>query len=319
MLGFDRRTSAELSFAIRHPLQFMWRLVHACNIDFDKEFILEKENQLVDGALALPPPDRDLYKDEIAWLVKNRWDNPVRFPYCRVQDDMQTVSVGLDEELRLPYVIHCGQRVYFCRGTDVGDVERAYRNYVDIEGILGQGVLAKSPHAYVSSAFQPNSGDVIIDIGCSEGLFAINYAGTASHIYLFEAEQRWQKPLEATFKPYMEKTTIVSKFVGNVSSGDCVKLSDSVSSSGNRSYFIKMDIEGSEVEVISSSLDFLSNNKVKLSCCTYHRQSDAEILSKMLKDVGYRVSFSDGYMLTTMNVVRYPYFRHGVIFASNYD
>ena len=79
-----------------------------------------------------------------------------------------------------------------------------------------------------------------------------------------------------------------------------------------------MDIEGWERLVIKSNADFLKSAKVKLSCCVYHRQDDAQVIEMMLKDMGYTTRFSDGYMLPVMNGIHYPYFRHGVIYAQNY-
>ena len=44
---------------------------------------------------------------------------------------------------------------------------------------------------------------------------------------------------------------------------------------------------------------------------------DAEVLSRLLEEAGFRVSYSEGWMLPVMNGLRYPYFRRGVIRAVN--
>ena len=79
-----------------------------------------------------------------------------------------------------------------------------------------------------------------------------------------------------------------------------------------------MDIEGGERQVISGNEDFFRKRKVRLSCCVYHRQNDAEIIRDMLVRLGYKARFSDGYMLVDMNGIHFPYFRRGVIYAWNY-
>jgi hypothetical protein len=79
-----------------------------------------------------------------------------------------------------------------------------------------------------------------------------------------------------------------------------------------------MDIEGWERTVIEGNAEFFKSAKVKLSCCVYHRQDDAQVIEAMLKKMGYKTRFSEGWMLPTMNGIHYPYFRHGVIYAQNY-
>ena len=100
--------------------------------------------------------------------------------------------------------------------------------------------------------------------------------------------------------------------------GAPVKLSDTIEIASDRPCFVKMDIEGGERAVIRGNVDFLRSNKIKLSCCVYHRQDDAEVIGRLLTDIGFSISFSDGFMLPNMNGIHYPYFRHGVIYAKNY-
>ena len=80
---------------------------------------------------------------------------------------------------------------------------------------------------------------------------------------------------------------------------------------------LKMDIEGWERAVVKGNADFFTSAKVKLSCCVYHRQDDARVLDEMLKGMGYKTRFSDGYMLPTMNGIHYPYFAKFHIWRSS--
>ena len=81
-----------------------------------------------------------------------------------------------------------------------------------------------------------------------------------------------------------------------------------------------MDIEGYEPKVVRTLLPLLrERDGITLSCCTYHNNEDAATLEQLFQQVGYRYEFSKGYML----FARYdqpvaPYFRHGVIRASNF-
>ena len=166
--------------------------------------------------------------------------------------------------------------------------------------------------------FQVEQGDVVVDIGCSDALFAFDNAKQASRIYLFEAWKRWLPAFQASFAPYAEKTRIFTKLVSDVTNEKQIRLADAIQEGISSHYFIKMDIEGGERAVLASSADFLRSNKVKLSYCVYHRQDDAKIISGMLKGMGFSMRYSDGYMLPLCNGIHYPYFRHGVIYAINY-
>ena len=112
----------------------------------------------------------------------------------------------------------------------------------------------------------------------------------------------------------------VNKLVSDKTQGESITLIDALKedASYDNRFFVKMDIEGWERTVLDGNSDFFKNHKVKLSCCVYHRQDDSSVIEAMLKEMGYKTRFSDGYMLPTMNGIHYPYFRHGVIYAQNY-
>ena len=158
---------------------------------------------------------------------------------------------------------------------------------------------------------------MLLDVGCAEALYALHWIDDVRKVYLFECEKMWEKPLRLTFARYGDDVSIVRKLVGD-GRGGSVRLSDVIKESADASYFVKMDIEGAERFVIKSSADFLQTHKVKMSVCCYHRQDDAEVLGKMLSTLGFSIEYSDGYMLTPLNGMIYPYFRKGVIYARNY-
>ena len=186
--------------------------------------------------------------------------------------------------------------------------------------LLGTGTLAKSPHGYQDKDFKVEDGDVLLDVGCAEAIFALDNIEKVAKAYLFESEHVWRKPLRLTFAPYADKTVIINKLVSERTTRKSIRLVDAVADemSSDAHFFVKMDIEGWERTVINGNADFFKNAKVKLSCCVYHRQDDATVIEKMLKDMGYKTRFSEGWMLPTMNGIHYPYFRHGVIYAQNY-
>ncbi len=240
------------------------------------------------------------------------------FPYPYSDRGPVTVETGFDRKRRLPYVLHKGRPLFGKKGQSLRDVEWYYRWYVENEGLLGSGRRIKTPHSYVNGDFRVEDGDVVVDIGCSDALFAFDNAEIAGKIYLFESCKQWRPALEASFEPFREKTHIISRLVSNKTSKREIRLCDAINEPDSSHYFIKMDIEGGERTVIASSADFLRRNKVKLSCCVYHRQDDAEAISAMLREMGFSFRYSEGYMLPLLNDIVYPYFRHGVIYARNF-
>lgn len=237
------------------------------------------------------------------------------FPY-RYHGSPYEVKVGMSES-GLPFAEYRNHRVHFPAGTSLQQVEWCYRTYLEDEGLTGLGRRTKSPHCYITPDHHPDRGDIIVDVGCSEGFFSRAYAHDARRLYLFEADEKWTDPIAATFADCRERVVFTRKFVGSETAGDQVRLGDVVRGGADDVFFIKMDIEGAERAVLEASRDFLMSHKVKLSCCAYHRQDDGRYLTKLLKDMGFATRYSDGWMLPYGGRT-FPFLRHGVIYAHNY-
>ena len=243
-----------------------------------------------------------------------------RFTVYPSQEDMTVeVESGFDDSLRLPYVIHKGKHLYFPRKYSVAQAVEAYKGYICGDRMLGKGEDF-APHQYQSKEFQVHDGDVVVDVGCAEALFSLDVIEQASKVYLIERDGIWKAPLLATFAPYKDKVVFVQKLVSDKDGRATVSLPSLLKSETASPLFIKMDIEGYEPKVVRTLLPLLrERDGITLSCCTYHNNEDATILEQLFQQVGYRYEFSKGYML----FARYdqpaaPYFRHGVIRASNF-
>ena len=243
-----------------------------------------------------------------------------RFTGYPSQEDMTVeVESGFDDSLRLPYVIHKGKHLYFPRKYSVAQAVVAYKGYICGDRLLGKGEDF-APHQYQSKEFQVHDGDVVVDVGCAEALFSLDVIEQASKVYLIERDGIWKAPLLATFAPYKDKVVFVQKLVSDKDGRATVSLPSLLKSETASPLFIKMDIEGYEPKVVRTLLPLLrERDGITLSCCTYHNNEDATILEQLFQQVGYRYEFSKGYML----FARYdqpaaPYFRHGVIRASNF-
>lgn len=275
-------------------------------------------------ALSLPKEVKDKYADECAYLEKMSLDdlNLIMFPYPWDESKHGGAdTVVYSKENGLFYALHAKtQKLFFPKQYSLSDVISAYQGLIEREGLLGNGCLSKSPHCYQRPDFKVEPKDILLDIGCAEAVFAPDNIDKISKAYLFETDSMWLRPLKHTFAPYADKVVIVNKLVADKTTKKSTRLMDAVSCdmTDTAHFFVKMDIEGWERTVIKGNADFFKKAKVKLSCCVYHRQDDAQVIDEMLKSLGYKTRFSDGYMLPTMNGIHYPYFRHGVIYAQNY-
>ena len=255
------------------------------------------------------------YFDELQYLQSANCCD--MFPYNQIKK-ISDIAVGLDKHYHLPYVVHNGKKLFFPEFWNLREVSEKYRYYIERENLLGGNYTSKAPHQYQTESFKIEINDIFLDIGCAEGLVALDCVETAQKIYLFEADPIWEKPLKATFAPYKDKVQIIHKWVGDKDSPISTTLNSSVQEDKGKTFFVKMDIEGAEELVVKGNAEFFKNNSIKIACCTYHKKEHFENLSKIFNDWGYSLSSSDGYMLCFMDKnFSPPYFRKGIIRAAN--
>lgn len=237
----------------------------------------------------------------------------IPYPIIKVTTN---VIVGFDKGFKLPFVIHNGKKLFYPKNYSVEKVRRYYLALIEDDCILGGVHREKQPHQYQTDSFRIEKGDVLADVGCAEALLALDTIDLVSRAYLFEGDPKWIPALKATFKDYDDKVEIINKYVSDLDSDSTVTLQSALKSEGGRNVFIKMDIEGAEIEVLTGSKVYLKETpKIKIACCTYHHQSDADIILDLFEEMGFEHEFSDGYMYLKGydRDFRFPYFRHGVL------
>lgn len=203
------------------------------------------------------------------------------------------IQVEFDKEKEMYYVIYLDKKMY---------MSRKYQNVEDIKNYV-RGLLKeqdeKSPHKYLTEDFCVKQGDIVIDAGVAEGNFALSIIDKAKKIYLIEADKDWGEALKYTFQPYMDKVQIVSKYLSDRDSDDNITL-DTIM--GNVAPdFVKMDIEGAEYQALLGGRNILKKNNVRLDVCAYHHEDDEKKIKDILKEYGYKVKCSDGYMVFLVN------------------
>lgn len=224
-----------------------------------------------------------------------------------------------------PYVIHeideqTNRRVYFPKEFNPQEIARSYCELLREQD-------KDSPHCYTNDDFRVKDNAVILDLGVAEGNFSIDLVDRAKHIYLFEGDSCWWKPLELTFRDWKEKVTIVRKYVSDTDDEQFISLKTFLKEEEleNEVIFIKMDIEGYEECVLKeglSELQHLLKEHVDLTMavCSYHKQDSEEQIRKLLTEIGFKnIKPSKGFMILNNFCEEriYPYFRRGLVFASS--
>ena len=264
----------------------------------------KEENEIIqyltDNSWLKSCKNRAVYKSYYTYV-------PRLFPYAWILEYMsKEINIGRDSGGRY-YIIDDGKRLYpQYKNTTKKEAERFART-------CGVEMDIRSPHRYVThenylfgtlpvppsgdeSGFFVEEGDVVADVECAEGNFALSVIDAASHVYLFECEPSWIKALELTFKPYRHKVTIVNKYVSDHDSDTTVKLDTFFKD--KRVNFIKADIEGAEAEMLRGAQSLLrERDDIKLSICTYHKAEDARDFKVFLEKLGYQTAYTKGLVI----------------------
>lgn len=224
-------------------------------------------------------------------------------PYEFVTEyENRNVEVLKDDNSGLFYVMHNGRKLFYSRDYSRIEVVRYAYNNICIEQD------ERSPHRYLSEGFDVAEGDTVLDIGAAEGNFSLDVIEKAGRVYIFETDENWIEALKLTFEPWKDKVRIINKFVSNVDNEKCITLEKMLGD--EKIDFIKMDVEGAEVEILESSKKILdSSNDLKLAVCTYHTSKDKDTIEEILTKCNYVCETTPGYMLFIFSVLTPPYFR----------
>jgi hypothetical protein len=249
--------------------------------------------------------------DEQREVLRYLENNPVRiFPYT-FHDDYcaDNIEVIYDAENGMRYVMQDGKRLYFKKRWGEKRIKRAYSDLMREQDIY-------SPHRYISESFTVGTDDIVADIGAAEGNFSLSVIEITKKVYLFEYDQEWSEALRATFAPWKEKVEIINKYLSDSDDESHVKF-DTFYKNRKDITFLKIDVDGAESDVLNSCREvFKSGNPLKVALCTYHRNNDEKEFSILLRNHGFSVTPSKGYMIHYYDKkMEAPYLRRGLIRA----
>lgn len=255
---------------------------------------------------------RENCTDEQREVVRYLRNHPATiFPYdfCdgyRPQD----IRVFRDPSNGLSYIEQDHKRLYVKRSWNGSKIQRKYNAL-----LLEQD--PQSPHRYLTPSFGVSEGDVLVDVGAAEGNFALSVIEKVKRMYLIEADEEWIEALEATFAPWRDKVVIVHKFVSDRDDDQFMTL-NALLKTDPEINFVKIDVDGAERELLAGADRLLQDKRpLKLALCTYHQQGDEQEFYALLKQKGFSLEYSGGFMLFFYNRQKLvpPFFRRGLIRA----
>jgi len=176
----------------------------------------------------------------------------------------------------------------------------------NVSSVLNEAVFANTPQ-YICHGFIPKPGDVLIDCGACEGSTSLNFAKMGCKVYSFEMDK---KNFEIAKKIADENDFIVEnlglgsfkhsvKYTHNEVNIGGSKLDDKGNETATittlDSYvaendicqvdFIKMDVEGAELDILKGAATTISRFKPILALSAYHKVDDFWTLMNFVKSV----------------------------------
>jgi hypothetical protein len=264
---------------------------------------------ILDHFAGLPEEEiNDEQNDVIKFIRKN---GIKIFPYdFHNHYSENSIEVFFDLQNHMRYVFHEGKRLYFKKKWGISRIKRAYCDLVREQDLA-------SPHRYLSDSFQIMGSDVIADIGAADGNFSLSVIENVKRVYLFEHDKEWIEALQATFEPWKDKVKIINRYVAGHNDEKNIRFDTFFEENGDVN-FLKIDVDGAESHVLESCASlFQIIAHLKIVLCTYHKNNDEMEFTSKLRDHGFKVIPSPGYMIFYYDkLIAPPYLRRGLIRAT---
>jgi FkbM family methyltransferase len=201
-------------------------------------------------------------------------------------------SITLDPELQLEFIVTPFGRVYFPVGFSRSELRMLCREAFD----------RKHWHQYDTEWTAVQEGDVVVDCGTAEGLWALTVVEKCGKLITIEPQETWVRCLEKTFENYCKLGKVVvipvaladrdgealltaddGSISARITEGElttnalrrvCVRRLDSLLKDEPRIDFIKADVEGAELQILRDAKSIIKNHKPKIAVTVYHQLND---------------------------------------------
>jgi Dimethyladenosine transferase (rRNA methylation) len=208
------------------------------------------------------------------------------------------IEVFYDTHNCMKYVYWNSKRMYMPRNMCIQQIQ-------DYTSFLYSEQDIHSPHSY--NQVNIPDGAVVADIGAAEGNFTLDIIDRVRKVYLYECDTKWLEALNETFKNYKDKVVIINTFINKNNPLDkhILEIPD----------VIKLDAEGTETEIITSS-EIIRKYKPTIAAAAYHNGEDADRLKKSLSQYYNKTYFTDGFLMFLYSFkTSSPLLRRGLIIA----
>ena len=242
---------------------------------------------------ALERSDSSIDAREKEKIVRYVQENGVEMiPYAFKESySPKDVEIRTDAETGKRYALFRGKKMFFPQNR----TNRRMKNYFN-DLFLEQD--ERSPHAYTPRDYPISyKGRVIADVGAAEGIFALSVIEECKYAYLFECDHEWIEALRCTFAPWKEKVMIVEKFVGREGDPEAQTITLDSFFDGKEVDFIKADIEGAEMDMLSGANRILEEKITALAVCAYHEKEHEQSIRELLGKKGFQTTTTSGYMI----------------------
>lgn len=284
---------------IEKNLYFVHRIKSIYKIFFRKKQVLKyyKKHQEEAGR----------YKKELKYLRHRS----THYAQCRSIKDFckkhaeKLNCIEFDSKKGLWYVLYKNRRMYLKRSMDK---KRAKKYFASI--LFEQ---ERGPHKYLDADFVVEKDSVVLDCGAAEGFFVLSVLDKIKEAYIFECDSEWSEALKATFEQDLN-VHIIEKYVSDKKDEVSVALDDMRNLLCNEKVFIKMDIEGAEINAIKGARALIKTcADIKMAVCTYHQQEDEKTIKTLLRNM--QIENSEGWLCPLYDnwAIKPPFFRRGVL------
>lgn len=281
--------------------------LRAYQVDKDRE---ELRKKILAYYESNKPEDTDI-QETVEYLRHHKLTNILMPGHKAASGNLNKVLLNIDKACGLPYVNHEGKKLYFQKEATVKTLKNHYLSLLREQS-------PHSPHLYTNEHFDVKEGYIIYDIGSAEGIFALTHIDKAKYVVLFEADEEWLKALHATFAPWKDKVVIVPKYVSDIDDDQNSTISSFIKENPHLvPDFIKIDVEGAEMKVMKGMGEHMGRKGLKMAVTTYHYLNDYQEISAFLSQWGFLQEPSEGVTLLTLEEQRAPFFRKGLIRATN--